>query len=275
MRMEDLDATRSRPEHVDQALTDLEWLGLDWDGPVELQSKGIEHLEAAIERLRESGQTYPCICTRGDLRAAASAPHGGEPRYPGTCRGTYANRQEAAAESGRAAGLRFAVPDAEVTIPQELGPDLRMNVQTRLGDFIIARKSGEPAYQLAVVVDDARQEVTEVLRGADLLESSARQWHLQRALGLEHPRWLHVPLVVDAQGQRLAKRNDALSLATLRAHGVDPRAIVAWAAKSAGVAVAERCTAESVTASFDIQALPRTETRLDPITMQALVEARL
>ena len=124
-----------------------------------------------------------------------------------------------------------------------------------MGDFLIAKRDKAPAYQLAVVVDDHAQGVTEVLRGADLLPSAARQWHVQKALGLAHPAWFHVPLVTDASGRRLAKREADLSLAELRAGGTDPRAIVAWAARSAGLAVGERVTPPEVTPTLSARRL--------------------
>ncbi len=278
MRMEDLDAPRVRQDMVDAALADLEWLGLDWDGPVELQSAGADGLRAAIASLADRGLAYACVCTRGDLRAAASAPqHGdgdGEVRYPGTCRGRFASQAEAERSSGRAAGLRFVVPPGAVEIDDAVAGRARFDVQAEVGDFLIATKSGAPAYQLAVVVDDARQGVTEVLRGDDLLPSAARQWHLQRALELPHPTWLHVPLVVDADGRRLAKRADDLGLAKLRAGGTDPRAVVAWAARSAGLEVPERVTAAEVLDGFTLEHLPRDPVRVDAGTIAALAEAR-
>lgn len=276
MRMEDLDVPRVRQDMADAALADLEWLGLDWDGPVELQSAGVDNLRAAIASLVERGLAYPCVCTRGDLRAAASAPqHGdGEVHYPGTCRGRFASREEAERTSGRAAGLRFVVPPGAVELEDAIAGRARFDVQAEVGDFLIATKNGAPSYQLAVVVDDARQGVTEVLRGDDLLPSAARQWHLQRALDLPHPTWAHVPLVTDADGRRLAKRADDLGLAHLREGGTDPRAVVAWAARSAGLDVPDRATARDVLLSFSLQRLPREPVRVDARTIAALREAR-
>lgn len=275
MRMEDLDAPRVRPGMVEAALRDLEWLGLDWDGPVELQSAGLERIRAASSDLLERGLAYPCVCTRGELRAA-SAPHAdeGEPRYPGTCRGRFDSLEVAERRTGRGAGVRFRVPAGAVEIRDGFAPPLSVDVEAETGDFLIGRRDGTPAYQLAVVVDDAQQGVTEVLRGDDLMPSTARQWHLQRALGLPHPEWFHVPLVTDADGRRLAKRADDLSLTELRETGVDPRAVVSWAARSAGLDVPGRICAGEVTRIFDLARLPRQPLRLDPETVSRLKGAR-
>lgn len=252
MRIEDLDQGRATPEFVDAALRDLEWLGIDWDGAPYTQSDGFERLRAAIDGLVEAGLAYPCTCTRGDLKAAQSAPQLGElePRYPGTCRDRYASVAEAKRASGRDPGIRFRVPEGRETFDDVLCGPQSFDVQASVGDFLIARRDGAPAYQLAVVVDDAWQRVNEVVRGDDLLASTARQAALQRALGLPHPRWAHVGLVVDAGGRRLAKRERDLGLSELRARGVDPRRIVAWAARSLGLEVGELASAPELVGEF-------------------------
>jgi glutamyl-tRNA synthetase len=276
MRMEDLDVPRVRPGMADAALRDLEWLGLDWDGAVELQSDGMPRLAVAVDELVSRGLAYPCTCTRADVRAAQSAPQAGELelRYPGTCRGRYASLEAAERASGRDAGFRFRVPEGAIEIRDTFAASVSCDVQAAIGDFPVARRDKTPAYQLAVVVDDAHQGVTEVLRGDDLLPSTARQWHLQRALDLPHPTWIHVPLVVDAAGRRLAKRADDLSLDELRRRGTDPRAIVAWAARSAGMPAPERATARDLIGAFSLAHLPRDPVRLDPGALEALAEAR-
>jgi len=276
LRMEDLDGPRAEMRFADAALTDLEWLGLDWDGPVLVQSTGLLGLNAAVTGLIDAGKAYPCVCSRGDIRSAQSAPHGDppEPRYPGTCRGRYASLAEAERQSGRAAGARLLVPEGSVSIEDGVAGVSAWNVARDVGDFLIAKRDKAPAYQLAVVVDDHAQGVTEVLRGADLLPSAARQWHVQEALGLAHPAWFHVPLVTDASGRRLAKREADLSLAELRAGGTDPRAIVAWAARSAGLGVSERVTPPEVTRLFQLAALPQDSVALEPELLAALRDAR-
>lgn len=269
LRIEDLDRERVRPGMIDRTLADLEWLGLDWDGPHELQSAGLQRIDAAARELTERGLAYPCVCTRADLRAAASAPHQDdrEARYPGTCRGRFASLAEARRATGRDPGLRFAVEPGAIALVDEFVGAFESDVAAEVGDFLIARRDGAPAYQLAVVVDDARQGVTEVVRGDDLLPSTARQWHLQRALGLPHPRWIHVPLVLDANGRRLAKRADDLSLFALRERGVDPRAVVAWAAQSAGMPATERVSARDALELFALERLPRGPVRVTPETL--------
>ncbi len=276
LRMEDLDGPRAEPRFADAALVDLQWLGLDWDGPSFLQSTGLPRLNAAVSELIAAGKAYPCVCSRGDIRGAQSAPQAGtlEPRYPGTCRGRFASLAEAERVSGRSAGARLVVPEGRTTIVDGVSGQSSWDVAGSVGDFLIAKRDKAPAYQLAVVVDDAAQGVTEVLRGADLLPSAARQWHVQQALGLPHPAWFHVPLVSDESGRRLAKREADLSLAELRSGGTDPRAVVAWAARSAGLAVPERITAREVTPCFDLVRLPREPVQLSGEALLALKQAR-
>jgi glutamyl-tRNA synthetase len=277
LRMEDLDGPRAEMRFADAALADLSWLGLDWDGPPLVQSSELPRLNAAVVRLIEAGKAYPCVCSRGDIRGAQSAPQAGslEPRYPGTCRGRYASFAEAERQSGRAAGARLLVPEGSITLDDGVAGRGSWDVASEVGDFLIAKRDKAPAYQLAVVVDDHAQGVNEVLRGADLLPSAARQWHVQNALGLPHPAWFHVPLVTDASGRRLAKREADLSLAELRAGGTDPRAIVAWAARSAGLlAVDERVTPAEVTPLFRLAALPTEPVPLEPELLAALRAAR-
>ena len=276
MRMEDLDGPRAEMRFADAALADLEWLGLDWDGPCYVQSTGLPRLNAAVSALIDAGKAYPCVCSRGDIRSAQSAPHGSalEPRYPGTCRGRYASLAQAERLSSRAAGARLVVPDGSITLEDGVAGVSNWDVARDVGDFLIAKRDQAPAYQLAVVLDDHAQGVNEVLRGDDLLPSAARQWHVHEALGLPKPAWYHVPLVTDASGRRLAKREADLSLVELRAGGTDPRAIVAWAARSAGLVVGERPTPREVTPLFDLAALSGGAVRLGPDTLAALKNAR-
>lgn len=252
LRLDDLDGERCRPEFSEAALSDLEWLGLDWDGPVYRQSEGRESTLHAAEALVDRGLAYACVCSRSEIRALQSAPHGfdGEARYPGTCRGRYVSLAAAEATTSRPAGIRFLVAAGTVSVMDGFAGRADLDVARTSGDFLIARRDGLPAYQLAVVADDARQGVTEVVRGSDLLFSTARQRLLQRALGLTPPRTFHVPLVTDANGRRLAKRADDLSLRELRAAGVDPRAVVAWVARSAGIDAPERAQPGELTRWF-------------------------
>ncbi len=237
LRIEDLDAGRCSPEHVDGVLEDLQWLGLEWDGPWRLQSDGLQAIRARAHALLERGLAYPCVCTRKEVALAQSAPHGDEgPRYPGTCRGRYASMETARAASGREPALRLVVPPGPIEFVDQLHGARAIDVQAQVGDFPLLTRAGEPSYQLAVVVDDARDGIGEVVRGGDLLEVTARQVLLQQLLGLATPRHLHVPLVVDAQGVRLAKRSAGLTLAELRARGIAAERLVAAVAASCGMA---------------------------------------
>jgi glutamyl-tRNA synthetase len=229
LRNEDLDRARCRPEFVRAMLEDLRWFGFAWtEGPdcggpfaPYQQSGRLEFYRAALETLRAGGFIYPCTCSRKDIQAAARAPHAvddEEPLYPGTCRA-----RTVSAAPVQKFSWRFRVPDHEVVA----FTDGRLGAQAFVagkdfGDFIVWRHDGVPAYQLACVVDDAAMRITEVVRGADLLVSTARQLLLYRALGLTPPRFYHCPLLLDDTGQRLAKRHDALSLRTLREQGRVP-----------------------------------------------------
>ena len=276
MRIEDLDGPRARPEMIDRALRDLGWLGLDWDGEPLLQSSGLDRITAALHDLERRGFTYPCVCSRSDIRSAQSAPQLGdaEPRYPGTCRDRYASAEGARESTGLPVGLRFKVAEGITEFDDGIAGRVRCDVAGQVGDFLIGKRDGAPAYQLAVVVDDAYQGVTEVVRGDDLLPSTARQLQLQRALDLRHPSWFHLPLVLDETGRRLAKRADDLSLAELAEGGTDPRAVVGWAARSAGLDVGERVTAREAIAAADFGKLPRAPVRLTEATIQKLREAK-
>jgi len=260
LRVEDLDAARVKDGMVDACLQDLAWLGLDWDEEPVQQSQALEPMRSALAALLASGRAYACTCSRRDIASAASAPHAedGELRYPGTCRGRWASVDAAERQTNESAGVRLRVPPGELVLDDAFVGPFRADVQAEVGDFLLARRDGAFAYQLAVVVDDARQGVTEVLRGDDLLSSSARQWHVQEALGLPHPTWIHVPLVVDEEGRRLAKRRGGTTLAALRESGVDPRAVVGWVARSAGMDVAERVTACEATGLFELERVART-----------------
>lgn len=237
LRFDDLDVERADSEYIDSALTDLTWLGLNWDGAIVLESSRREALVSYAESLEASGRAYACVCTRGELaRAARGAPQAGndEVRYDGKCRGRFRDRADAKRQTGLDAQLRFRVEEGQVHFHDRLFGPQSVNVAETVGDFPILRKNGAPAYQLAVVCDDQLDRVTEVVRGRDLLPSTARQRLLQKALGFLPQTTLHVPLVVDADGCRLAKRDRARSLSELRKRGTDPRLVVAWVARAAG-----------------------------------------
>ena len=238
LRDEDLDTQRARAEYAAAMLEDLRWLGIVWQegpgldsvpgggphGPYR-QSERYAFYRDAWDRLRNGGWIYPCTCSRRELAAAASAPHedgeqdeDDEPVYPGRCRPAVAAAREPAGVN-----WRFRVPDGEAIGFEDSGVGARSYVAGRdFGDFVVWRRDDVPAYQLACVVDDGAMQITEVVRGADLLRSTARQLLLYRALGLTAPKWHHCPLLRDASGQRLAKRTDALSLRALRERGMSP-----------------------------------------------------
>jgi glutamyl-tRNA synthetase len=276
MRLEDLDAPRLVPGAAEECLRDLEWLGLDWDGEAVVQSGGESRIREAAERLVQGGRAYPCVCTRGEMREAQGAPHAGdvELRYPGTCRGRFQSVEDAERRTGRQAGLRFLVPEGTVALLDGVAGASEFDVASSVGDFLIARKGGSPSYQLAVVVDDAAQRVTEIVRGDDLLPSAARQMLLRDALGLKQPAEWHVPLVRDDTGARLAKRTDALCLAELRDRGADPRALVRWVAESAGMSVGDRITAKDAIPAFRMERLPRRDVTFGERELAAVLGAR-
>ena len=217
MRMEDLDSGRVRERFYDEQLADLSALGLDWDGPVVRQSQRIALYEQALEALRADGLLYECWCTRAEIREAASAPHGALPEgaYPGTClRLTAAQRAEREA-AGRPPALRMRAGAARVAFDDRIAG----RVEGAVDDFVVRRNDGVFAYNLAVVVDDAQQGVREVVRGADLLDSTPRQLWLGARLGLPAPRHAPVALMLGPDGERLAKRHGAVTLADRAALG--------------------------------------------------------
>lgn len=253
LRCEDLDPDRSRPEYLAALMEDLRWFGLEWtEGPdvggpcaPYTQSERLPRYREAFERLRAAGCVYPCTCSRRDIRAAAAAPQAADDEviYPGTCRPPHATPPaDAPSRPGRPPAWRFRVPDGEGVRFADGRCDLQAFVAGRdFGDFVVWRPDGLPAYQLACVVDDTAMDVTEVVRGEDLLVSTARQLLLYRALGLEPPAFYHCPLVTDAAGRRLAKRHDALSLRTLRSRGCTPAQIRAdWERAAAPDRAGER-----------------------------------
>lgn len=263
LRVEDLDYSRVRPGIEQAQLADLQALGLDWDGPIVRQSERMGLYEEAIARLDDDGLLYPCYCTRAEIRAAASAPHGisAADRYPGTCRElTMAERAKKEA-AGRPPALRVRAGEVRAAFEDRmLG-----RFEDAVDDFVVRRNDGAPAYQLAVVVDDADQGVGEVVRGADLVDSTPRQVLLYRLLGLPVPRYAHVPLVLGPDGQRLAKRHGAVTLADRTAAGERPDEVLAWMARSLGLGgPEERPTLEELLARFDPALLPREPTMWSP-----------
>ncbi len=256
VRMEDLDPGAVREHLVAEQLADLAALGLDWDGPVERQSEHRDRFAAAIDSLTAAGTTYPCFCTRREIRDAARAPHGPYPEgaYPGTCLHLSDAEREARTGTGRAPALRLRASGARVRFEDRLHGE----VEGAVDDLVLRRGDGTPAYNLAVVVDDAAQGVEEVVRGDDLLASTPRQLHLARLLGLPVPEYAHVPLVLGPDDARLAKRHGAVTLADLAAAGTTPTHVLSCLAASLGLAApGEAVTPSALLDRFDPAALPQ------------------
>ena len=259
LRMEDLDTGRVRERFYDEQVRDLGTLGLDWDGPVVRQSDRLDRYGDAIETLAARDLVYECWCTRAEIRDAASAPHGDLPGgfYPGTClRLTGAERAARRAE-GRPPALRVRARAASVTFEDEVAG----TVTGAVDDFVVRRNDGAYAYNLAVVVDDAAQGIGEVVRGADLLDSTPRQLWLGERLGLPAPRHAHVPLMLGEDGARLAKRHGAVTLADRAALGETPDDVRALLAASVGLSEpGEAVTPSELVARFSPDVLaPRAE----------------
>jgi glutamyl-tRNA synthetase len=256
LRIEDIDSPRVKPGAAGQAADDLRWLGLDWDGDAATQSARLPLYEAALDVLKSRELVYPCTCTRSDVAAAASAPHGAEPPYPGTCAARSAADAGELTAGGKPFAWRFRVTDSPPFADRYAG-DQRIDLREYGGDFVVWKSAGTPAYQLAVVVDDAEMAVTEVVRGDDLIPSTPRQLLLYRALGLTPPAFAHIPLVVGGDGRRLAKRHGDTRLAALREAGVKPEAVVGLLAWSCGwVGKPEPVTARELLPAFRLEGIP-------------------
>jgi glutamyl-Q tRNA(Asp) synthetase len=240
--MEDLDAPRVVPGSAEEILEALRRYGLQWDGDVVRQSERTHLYDAALAKLRERGLVYECGCSRADIQRAASAPLGREPVYPGTCRNGLAPGRVARA-------IRFRSPDEVIAFDDRIAGRIEENVAEQTGDFVVKRAGGAYAYQLAVVVDDADQGVTQVVRGGDLLSSTSRQIALQRALDLPTPEYSHLPLIVGEDGSKLGKRDGALPLSKLDVHETLTAAL-----RILGV---DAASLDDALAQFDPKRIPR------------------
>ena len=265
VRMEDLDGPRVVPGAADGILRALERYGLTWDGEVVVQSERSGLYEQALARLRAAGLAYDCSCTRAEVARAAGAPDASDPVdgagavYAGTCRGGL--------PPGRAArAVRFRVGDGTIVFEDRVRGRVEEEVARAVGDFVVKRADGPFAYQLAVVVDDAAQGVTEVVRGGDLLSSTARQIALQRALGLPTPAYAHLPLVLGADGTKLGKRDGALPLETLDERRVLETLSLALALLGQqGVEGSPREMLHAAARGFDPRRIPTDPVRFDPV----------
>jgi glutamyl-tRNA synthetase len=270
LRIEDIDSPRIKPGASDQALDDLRWLGLTWDaGPI-VQTERIPLYNRALERLQSRELVYPCTCTRSDVEQAASAPHndGIEPTYLGTC----ARRRvaDAASLADRPFAWRFRVADVPAFTDGFRGPVALTREQIG-GDFVVWKSLGTPAYQLAVVVDDADNGVTCVVRGDDLVSSTPRQLLLYHALETPPPDFVHVPLVVGPDGRRLAKRHGDTRLSSLRASGVHAEKILGLLAWSCGWrADVSPTSAAALIPAFDLAAIPPAPFVLTPELLRTI-----
>jgi glutamyl-tRNA synthetase len=284
LRIEDLDAVRVRLEAISGAIADLKWLGLDWDeGPdvggesaPYVQSERRPLYQAVLERLMAAEMIYPCTCTRADVERAASAPHPEDegPTYPGTC--AHRSASESASFLDRPFAWRFRVPAASIAWEDIFQGRVEIDPARVGGDFIIARNEVGPAYQLAVVVDDAAMGVNQVIRGADLINSTPRQILLNRALGRTPPAFGHVSLALSPDGRRLAKRDGSLKLATLREAEVDPRILVGSLIQSCGWSrEVIPSTPRDWIGRFDATALPASAWILTPDWLESLRQARM
>ncbi|MBX3314326.1 MAG: tRNA glutamyl-Q(34) synthetase GluQRS [Actinobacteria bacterium] len=255
LRMEDLDRLQSSPEREASQERDLAALGLDWDGEVVRQSERFDRYEAAIAELAARDLVYPCYCTRREIREAASAPHGPEVpdgAYPGTCRSLDPARRRELEAAGRPPALRLRAQVAELTVPDAL----LGSITAAVDDVVLRRNDGTPAYNLAVVVDDAAQGIEQVVRGDDLASSAPRQRHLADLLGLAPVAYAHVPLVLGPGGQRLAKRDGATTLADQAAAGRSAAEVCGLLAASLGQSPGGPARPGDLVTGFDSRRIP-------------------
>ncbi|WP_248926284.1 tRNA glutamyl-Q(34) synthetase GluQRS [Paenibacillus hamazuiensis] len=280
LRMEDIDKPRSKPELARQIVDDLLWLGLDWDegpgaggdyGPY-VQSEREFLYGEALDKLMRQGLLYPCYCSRAELVGIASAPHGLSsegPVYPGTCR-SLTSEQRAVKQAVKTPSLRFAMPDKEMVFDDLVAGKQRFPAGAG-GDFVVKRADGIFAYQLAVVVDDAAMRITDVLRGVDLLDSTPRQLALYEALGLDAPRFAHVPLLYGPDGKRLSKRHGAVSVTGMRAAGTSPEKVIGCLAYWSGlISCPEPVKASDLVPLFDAAKIPTGDILIDSNTLDRL-----
>jgi glutamyl-tRNA synthetase len=271
LRIEDIDSPRIKPGAAEQACEDLRWLGLDWDDGPYVQTQRLPLYEQALAELQKQELVYPCTCSRTDIERAASAPHAEHegPIYPGTCAGRRV--ADAANLDARPLAWRFRASPRYWSFADRYCGNVTLDWRALGGDFVVWKSAGTPAYQLAVVVDDAANGVTEVIRGDDLLPSTPRQLQLYAALGLPPPAFAHVPLVVGPDGRRLAKRHGDTRLATFRQAGVRAEALLGLLAWSCGwLKDPVPVTAQELVAHYRLDTIPRRPFVLVPELLECI-----
>jgi glutamyl-tRNA synthetase len=279
MRVEDLDRQRSRKDFIEANLKELRWLGLDWaEGPdvggeygPYVQSERFEHYQEALLTLEAGGHLFPCHLSRKDLHEVASAPHGRVSPYGDVQRRRNASVREKKQAEGKTPSLRFRVKPGRLELYDGVLGSVTLDPEGDTGDFVVRRADGEWAYQLAVVVDDSAMKITHVLRGDDLLPSTGAQLLLYEALDKTPPAFAHVPLLLDTDGRRMAKRQGSLTLSALREAGVKPERVVGLLAYTLGIQaeLGEMCV-EDIVAGFDLNALSAQAFRLEPAHLEFL-----
>lgn len=270
LRIEDADTLRMRPDAVEQTFSDLGWLGLDWDEGPAPDERGGEYFQSCrtavydrfFEQLREKGEVYPCFCSRRDLQLAA-APHAEDrsPVYPGTCRDLSPERAEELSRL-RPPAWRLRLSDVSVGFTDRLAGEVRSEVLREYGDFPVRRSDGVYCYQFTTALDDALMGVTEVVRSRDLISSAPWQVYVQRRFSLESPEYVHIPMLLDHEGRRMAKRDHALSLREIRRHYTAGEVLGRLGYLAGLRPDTEPCALERLLGEFDWSALPREDIRV-------------
>lgn len=271
LRLEDLDERCRKPELVEGVVDDLRWLGIDWDEDPVVQSTDLGRYEDALRAIESRAVVYPCFCSRADLHAA-SAPHAsdGTPLYAGTCFQLGENEARRRSATERHA-LRLHVPDEVISFDDELQGAQSQHLPTECGDFVLRRSDGVFAYQLACVVDDMASGVTEVVRGSDLISSTPRQMLLYRLLDAQAPRYVHHPLLLAEDGRRLAKRDEDLTIASLRERGASAQDVVGHVAYLAGqIENPQPMSAAELVEAFDASRIPRKDVVVSTADIEAI-----